>query len=513
MPPHYSRTAITAVLVIAVIGPVLGAPAAHPADEHTTPDDVEGHGSTDCQPPILSESNGDRAVDTGTVPVADTAHNTSERGEQGVSGDDITETIGIANSTIRSTLLCHTVPTSTSETDDQSPITLERLTNAAVRTLNRTGGRTITVVDTVEHGVVRVVNRTVVAVRLPGRTERQPTTPPTEANDDLHNATRTERTDSAPVKRTISAETERRQSTPSIDETVPNTPTPAATATTPAATTTRQPTNVHSSSPETTTEHHPDRETTTVSLPVSVQSPPDNNDGGSNAPRGTKPPFEPERKTGAAVGLSATAVRLLLRHGSTASETVSRPHAVSVQFRLTTVLSSLSQVMVLLRYSRYDDSDPLEHDGREIVFEAIEETPGIYLSAINSHTEFSLSTLRHHLRVLEREELITSVKVHGKRRFYPTNSERIELTAALGEEATANVIEALSDLGPVTVSELADELDRDPSTVTHHLQRLDDDDLVCRKRSGRVVINRLSDDVMTYLTEQPERIPTASSAD
>lgn len=181
--------------------------------------------------------------------------------------------------------------------------------------------------------------------------------------------------------------------------------------------------------------------------------------------------------------------------------------STSIRSRLTAVIGSLSRVIVLLRYSRYDDSDPLEHEGRAAVFETIEETPGIYLSAISEDTELSLSTLRHHLRVLEREQLITSGKVHGKRRFYPVDTEHIELTAALGEGATENVIEALCHHGPATVSELAEELDRDPSTVTHHLQRLADDDIVCRKRSGRVVMNRLSDDVRTYFTEQPGRSP------
>lgn len=179
--------------------------------------------------------------------------------------------------------------------------------------------------------------------------------------------------------------------------------------------------------------------------------------------------------------------------------------SATVRTRLTTVIDSLSRSIVLLRYSRYDDSDPLEHEGRKTVFDAIEDTPGLYLSAMSSHTDHSLSTLRHHLQVLEREQLIMSVKVRGKRRFYPVDTERVELTAALSEEATANVIEALCHLGPASVSKLADELDRDPSTVTHHLQRLEDAGIVRRKRSGRVVMSRLADDVLTYLTEQPER--------
>jgi DNA-binding transcriptional ArsR family regulator len=71
----------------------------------------------------------------------------------------------------------------------------------------------------------------------------------------------------------------------------------------------------------------------------------------------------------------------------------------------------------------------------------------------------------------------------------------------MNDEATANVIAALSRLGPVSVSDLADNLDRDPSTVTHHLQRLADNDIVVRERDGRTVMNRLSSDIYAILTD------------
>lgn len=224
--------------------------------------------------------------------------------------------------------------------------------------------------------------------------------------------------------------------------------------------------------------------------------------------------LKPTPKAGAAVGLSAVAVGRLLTHAGPATETVSRGELLfsSVRERFTTSIDALVRSVVLFRYSRYDGSDPLEHEGRAVVFEAITETPGIYLSAMSEHTELSLSALRHHLRVLEREQLVMSAKIRGKRRFYPAAAERVELAAALNDEATANVINALSH-GPTSVSELAEALDRDPSTVTHHLQRLNADGIVQRNRSGRVVMNRLSPDVRALLTEQPGEDTVTQNAD
>ncbi|WP_049924586.1 helix-turn-helix domain-containing protein [Halopiger djelfimassiliensis] len=146
-------------------------------------------------------------------------------------------------------------------------------------------------------------------------------------------------------------------------------------------------------------------------------------------------------------------------------------------------------------YSRYDDSDPLENDRRRAVYETIRADPGCYLSQVRDRTDVSLSTVRHHVRVLEEEGLVTSVKVGGKRRYYLEDIEHAELEAALAEPAKRDVLEALADLGPARNGTLADALDRDPSTVSHHLSSLETDGLVVRERDGRAVVADLPPEV------------------
>jgi predicted transcriptional regulator len=220
-------------------------------------------------------------------------------------------------------------------------------------------------------------------------------------------------------------------------------------------------------------------------------------------------PFVPPPKTGVALGLTVIGVGAVVKHGNIVVEAVGTSVSTTSTGILTTVRlhfydrvdNPLVRMFALFRYSRYDDSDPLEHEGRAYVFEVIEDTPGVYLSAVSAQTDCSLSTVRHHLRVLEQESLVMSVKVHGKRRFYPAYSEQVELTAALNDDATATVISALSRLGPASVSDLADALDRDPSTVTHHLQRLASDGIVVRERDGRTVMNRLPANIHAVLMD------------
>jgi len=196
---------------------------------------------------------------------------------------------------------------------------------------------------------------------------------------------------------------------------------------------------------------------------------------------------------GAGIVLFAGIVRQLPGLVATQPVTIGVQHA----------LDRGSRFVTLFRYSRYDDSDPLEHGTRETVYETIENEPGAYLSEVGEHAGVPLSTARHHVRVLERERLVASAKVRGKRRFYPSDTDGIETAAAMEDGPTAAVLDALARLGPCSVATLADELGRDPSTVTHHLQQLEDEGLVERERDGRAVVNRLAPPARRLL--EPER--------
>jgi DNA-binding transcriptional ArsR family regulator len=154
---------------------------------------------------------------------------------------------------------------------------------------------------------------------------------------------------------------------------------------------------------------------------------------------------------------------------------------------------------VLFRYSRFDDSDPLENDVRQQVYETIKRSPGTYISEMSNACDTSRSTVRYHVRILEEEGLIVGEADRGKHRLYPAGSETPELAAALNDNATARVLDAIARLEPVTVSALADDLDRSPGTVSYHLNRLANDGLLERERMGNTVVTRLTGDIQTEL--------------
>lgn len=209
---------------------------------------------------------------------------------------------------------------------------------------------------------------------------------------------------------------------------------------------------------------------------------------------------------GAAFGVGAVAAAAVARSGILSGMTsfgaTLAGALVPVSTRSSALLDRLTRLFIPLRYSRYDDSDPLDHEAREAVFGVVKERPGAYLSEVAKRAGLPLSTTRHHIRVLEREDLVSGAKVRGKRRFYPANTSGIELTAALNDEATAAVLDAIARLSGASVSDLANNLGRDPSTISYHLQRLADDDIIVREREGRSVMNRLAPEIRSAL--EPE---------
>jgi predicted transcriptional regulator/Ni/Co efflux regulator RcnB len=159
----------------------------------------------------------------------------------------------------------------------------------------------------------------------------------------------------------------------------------------------------------------------------------------------------------------------------------------------------LGRFGAMFRFGRQDGSDPLEHETRERIHDRITDSPGVSLSALAEDLDTPLSTVRHHLRVLERERLVTSRKLRGNRRLFPIGTENEELAAALEKDSSAAIIDVLRRYGAATVGDIVDEVETSYSTVSYHLSRLADDGLVVQEKDGASKVTRLAPSVRSTL--------------
>ena len=67
---------------------------------------------------------------------------------------------------------------------------------------------------------------------------------------------------------------------------------------------------------------------------------------------------------------------------------------------------------------------PTGHESRERLYETVDDAPGVRLSELCDRAGVTLSTARHHLRVLEDGGLIATANHRGKRRYFPADDGR-----------------------------------------------------------------------------------------
>jgi len=138
----------------------------------------------------------------------------------------------------------------------------------------------------------------------------------------------------------------------------------------------------------------------------------------------------------------------------------------------------------------------LELESRRRIYQVISDSPGIHFRALLDRLEYAQGTLQYHVRWLADEDLIDVSEDGDFTRYYPAGSfdpEDQAVMNALRRENARRIIAHLGADGALSTSELAERLDRSKSTVSWHLSRLGEADLVSKRRNGRSVEYSLTD--------------------
>lgn len=224
-----------------------------------------------------------------------------------------------------------------------------------------------------------------------------------------------------------------------------------------------------------------------MSVPVPVPVP--------DADNGTAGPAPTAAGSPAAGGGALSVLGLALPLGAALVTVALKPWTGFVSALFLAVADWLSRVLAAFRFGRGTDADPLDHETRVRIDELVTESPGYTLSELSEELATPLSTVRHHVRILEREGALETEKHRGNRRLYPLGAGPDELAAALEDESSAAVVEALYEQGSATVGDIVEALDRSYSTVSYHLSRLVEDGIVVQEKDGRRTVSRLEPSV------------------
>jgi DNA-binding transcriptional ArsR family regulator len=141
--------------------------------------------------------------------------------------------------------------------------------------------------------------------------------------------------------------------------------------------------------------------------------------------------------------------------------------------------------------SRTDPEGVLEQPTREGIYASVRESPGIGLGELVETVPVTRSTVRYHLRILREAGLVESATVAGTLRFSPSGTDA-GLAGALSAGPTRAIVDAVAEHEPASVTAVAEATNRAPSTVSHHLGRLEERGVVDRERTGEAVVTTLS---------------------
>ena len=147
-------------------------------------------------------------------------------------------------------------------------------------------------------------------------------------------------------------------------------------------------------------------------------------------------------------------------------------------------------MLKLVREVFEDKSRILQLDSRKKIYNIIKKSPGIHFRELKRRSKQAVGALQYHIDILDKHHLI-KIKKEGKfARFFPVESNLSEeektTLSFLRHETTRKIILLLLTKKNVTNKRISAFLELSPSTISFHLQKLEEDNMIQKTRKGKM---------------------------
>jgi len=143
----------------------------------------------------------------------------------------------------------------------------------------------------------------------------------------------------------------------------------------------------------------------------------------------------------------------------------------------------------------------LELETRRKIYNYILEYPGLHFRELSRKMKIPKSTLKYHLKYLKKRELIVETYSDKYSRYYVSKkvgNDTKKILEIIRQDSLRRIILSMKIPNIVTLEYLTHELDRSPSTISHHLKKLIDEDIVERVKVKNQVNFRLKNEQKLY---------------
>ena len=124
---------------------------------------------------------------------------------------------------------------------------------------------------------------------------------------------------------------------------------------------------------------------------------------------------------------------------------------------------------------------------RTDIFRAIDRWPGIHFNELVRRLDLAPGQVQHHINVLQDDGRVVREPLFGRTHYYAPSIDEADRAAIalLRRETPRAMMSCLLEEGPMPARELATELDLANSTVSYHVDRLEQAALVEREQTLR----------------------------
>jgi len=137
--------------------------------------------------------------------------------------------------------------------------------------------------------------------------------------------------------------------------------------------------------------------------------------------------------------------------------------------------------------------DEILESPKSKILDFIITNPSSHLRKIKKNLGFSMGTIQYYLAMLEKEGKIKSIKTKFYKNYYHVDESDEEILSVLNLDSPRSIVMYLIQHEPSTHKEIANGVGLSSSTVSWHMKRLIELQIVQTEYSGKYTIYNLID--------------------
>ncbi|MBI5000489.1 MAG: helix-turn-helix domain-containing protein [Euryarchaeota archaeon] len=140
--------------------------------------------------------------------------------------------------------------------------------------------------------------------------------------------------------------------------------------------------------------------------------------------------------------------------------------------------------------------DPLELENRRAIYQLVSKFPGIHLRAVQKRLGLQMGVLEYHLNYMEKESILAS-QTDGYRKLYfvreaVSHPDKASLSL-MRQEILRRIVMLILLKEKASFKDIMDEFKLSKSTISFHLKKLTEGNVLATEKSGRETIYSVID--------------------